>query len=408
MKVVCLGGAGAMGSSCLYDLHKTSDFDEIVVADFDEGAARRVINLMDGDKRFSYVRVDASKKDEIANVLKGADYVVDGLPYQYVHNFMDAVREVGISGVSVNMIEDLDKIPYYSAALEKMGKTFLIGNGGCATTCEIAMLGCEEMDEVDDINIYWGMWRPITHGTPGLTDSVHPQYDPRTDERIYWENGKIVRNMPPFALPKEFEFPEPIGKQETYILTHWEPLTLPLVPIIKQKRTKRIVVRGIWHYSWTRFIRTLLENGIYEAEPVEVNGVTVSPYEVVIKHIKRQAVEQWEDPYRLAEKLGFNPQCILSVEITGYKNGAGKRTICHSQLSYPFFDGKPVACSMYVGAYVGVPCSISLQMLAHGEIPEKGAVTIEMTSGSPKRYLEEFEKRGAKLIKQEFTKGVSV
>ena len=84
MKVVCLGGAGAMASSCLYDLHKTSDFDEIVIADFDEAAARRVINLMDGDKRFSYVRVDASKKEEIANVLKGADYVVDGLPYHYV------------------------------------------------------------------------------------------------------------------------------------------------------------------------------------------------------------------------------------------------------------------------------------------------------------------------------------
>jgi len=385
-------------------MHKTSDFDEIVIADFDEAAARRVISLMDGDKRFSYVRVDASKKDEIANVLKGADYVVDSLPDKYIYNSMDAIREVGISGVSLSMI-DMDKIPYYSAALEKAGKTFLIGNGGCATTCEIAKLGCEEMDEVDDINIYWGMWRPTTHGTPGLIDSVHPQYDPRTDERIYWENGKIVRNMPPFALPREFEFPEPIGKQETYILTHWEPLTLPLVPIIKQKRTKRVVVRGIWHYSWTRLIRTLLENGIYEAEPIEINGVKVSPYEVVIKHIKRQSVEQWEDPYRLAEKLGFNPQCILSVEITGYKNDIGKRIVYHSQLSYPFFDGKPATCSMYVGAYVGVPCSISLQMLAHGEIPEKGAVTIEMTSGSPKRYLDELEKRGAKLIKQEFTKG---
>ena len=28
MKVVCLGGAGAMTSSFLYDLHKTSDFDD--------------------------------------------------------------------------------------------------------------------------------------------------------------------------------------------------------------------------------------------------------------------------------------------------------------------------------------------------------------------------------------------
>jgi len=408
MKVVCLGGAGAMASSCLYDLHKTSDFDEIVVADFDEAAARRVINLMDGDKRFSYVRVDASKKDEIAKVLKGADYVVDGLPYHYVHNFMEAVREVGISGVSVNMIEDFDKIPYYSAALEKAGKTFLIGNGGCATTCEIAMLGCEEMDEVDDINLYWAMWRPITHSTAGLADTIVDEYDPRIEGRIYWENGKIVRNMPPFALPREFEFPEPIGKQETHIIAHWEPATLPLVPVIKQKRTKRVVVRGIFHYGWTRFIRTLLENGIFEAEPVEINGVTVSPFEVVMKHINRQAVEQWEDPYRLAEKLGFNPQCILSVEITGYKNGMGKRTVYHSQLPYPFFDGKPVTCCMEYGSYVGVACSISLQMLAHGEIPEKGAVTLEMTAVSPKKYLDEYAKRGAKLTKQKFIKGASI
>jgi len=64
MKVVCLGGAGGMASSCVYDLHKTSDFDEIVIADFDEGKARQVINLMDGDKRVSYVKLDASKKDE--------------------------------------------------------------------------------------------------------------------------------------------------------------------------------------------------------------------------------------------------------------------------------------------------------------------------------------------------------
>ena len=352
MKVVCLGGAGAMASSCLYDLHKTSDFDEIVVADFDEAAARRVINLMDGDKRFSYIPLDASKTEEIVKVLKGADYVVDGLPYQYVYNFMDAVKEVGISGVSVNMVEDLDKIPYYSAALEKVGKTVLIGNGGCATTCEIAMLGCEEMDEVDDINLYWAMWRPISHCTAGLADTIVGEYDPRIDGRIYWEKGKLVRNMPPFALPREFEFPEPIGKQETHIIAHWEPATLPSVPVIKQKGTKRVVVRGIWHDSWTRFVRILLENGIFEAEPVEINGVMVSPFEVIMKHIKRQAVEQWEDPYRLAEKLGFNPQCILSVEMTGYKNGIGKRIVYHSQLPYPFFDGKPVTCSMEYGSYV--------------------------------------------------------
>ena len=400
MKVVCLGGAGAMAASCTYDLHKTSDFDEIVIADFDEGKSRRVIDLMDGDKRVSYVKLDASKKDEIVKVLKGADYVVDGLPDQYTYNFMDAATEVGINGVSLSMVHDLDKATYYSSALEKMGKTILIGNGGCATTCEMAVLGSEEMDEIDDINLYWGMWRPITYNTPGLVYSVIPQYDPRSDARVYWEKGKIIRNLPPFALPKELEFPEPIGKQETYIVMHWESETLPLVPIIKEKRVKRVVARGIWHYGWMTLIRALLENGIFEAEPVEINGVKVSPFEVVMEHIKRQSAEKWEDPYKLAGKIGFNPQCILSVEITGYKNGMGKRSVYHSQMPYPFFDGKPITASMETGSYVGLALSVSLQLLQHGEIPMKGAVTIETTSVSAKKYLDEFGKRGVKFTKQ--------
>jgi saccharopine dehydrogenase-like NADP-dependent oxidoreductase len=147
-------------------------------------------------------------------------------------------------------------------------------------------------------------------------------------------------------------------------------------------------------------IRALFENGIFEAEPVEINGVKVSPFEVVMKHIIRQSAEKWEDPYKLAGKIGFNPQCILSVEITGYKNGTGKRSVYHSQMPYPFFDGKPVTASMDYGSYVGVPLSVSLQMLEHGEISMKGAVTIETTNASPKRYLDEFEKRGVKFTKQ--------
>ncbi len=59
MKLVCLGGAGAMASSALYDLHKTSNFDNIVVADADEVKAGRIMALMDGDRRFSFVHLDA-------------------------------------------------------------------------------------------------------------------------------------------------------------------------------------------------------------------------------------------------------------------------------------------------------------------------------------------------------------
>jgi saccharopine dehydrogenase-like NADP-dependent oxidoreductase len=254
------------------------------------------------------------------------------------------------------------------------------------------------LDEVEEINEYWSLWRPITMASPGLIYAAM-QFDPRSSGRVYWENGEYVRNLPPFALPKDWEFPEPIGKQETHIIEHGEPMA-PFIPAIRQKGLKRVVCRGVFHYGWTRLGRVLLENGIFEAEPIEINGVKVSPYEVIMKHIERHAVEKWEDPYTIAKKLGFKPQDILSVEIIGSKSGMANRIIYYCEPRYPFFDGKPVTASMEYGSFVGVAGSVSLQMLAHGEIPEKGAFHVETSGVSAKKLFNEYEKRGFKFTKQ--------
>jgi len=399
MKLVCLGGAGAMASSFLYDLHKTSDFDEIVVADFDEEKAKRVLNLMDGDKRFSFTRLDATKKEEIAEVLKGADYVYDGLPDQFVSNFMDVVSEIGIDGVTLTHIEMTDaRLDKYSAALKEKGNTVLCNSGGGTITSVMMILGCEELDEVEEINEYWSLWRPITQATPGLIHAAI-QFDPRSTRRGYWENGKYISNLPPFALPKDWEYPEPIGKQETHILEHGEPMS-PYIPAIRQKGLKRAICRGVFHYGWTRLGKVLIENGIFEAEPIEINGVKVSPYEVIMKHIERHAVEKWEDSYTLEKKLGFKSQDILSVEIIGFKNGMVNRIIYYCEPKYPFFDGKPATASMEYGSFVGVAGSVSLQMLANGEISQKGAFPVETSDVSAKKLLSEYEKRGFKFTKR--------
>jgi len=76
-KTVVLGGSGAMAAGCVYDLHQTSDFDEIVVADADEENARRLLEVIDDD-RFRFESVDATDTDDIARVLEGTDYVVNG------------------------------------------------------------------------------------------------------------------------------------------------------------------------------------------------------------------------------------------------------------------------------------------------------------------------------------------
>jgi len=388
-----------MAASLVYDLHKTSDFDEIVIADFDEEKARQTIDLMDGDKRFSFTKLNATKKEEIAKVLKGADCVFDGLPDQFMFNFMDAASEVGINGVSLSTIGITDKrLAKYSDALKKKGNTVLLNSGGGTITSVMDMLGCEELDEVEEINEYWSLWRPITQASPGLIYAAM-QFDPASRERVYWENGEYIRDLPPFALPKDWEFPEPIGKQETHIIEHGEPIP-PFIPAIRQKGLKRVVCRGVFHYGWTRLARFFLENGIFGAEPIEINGVKVSPYEVIMKHIERHAAEKREDSYTIAKKLGFNPQEVLSVEIIGSKNGMANRIIYYCQSRYPFFDGKPATASMEYGSFVGLAGSVSLQMLAHGEISQKGAYLVETSDVDARKIFNEYEKRGFKFTKQ--------
>jgi len=394
-----------MGSSCVYDLHKGNYFDEIIIADASEDRARKVIGLMDGDSRFSFVRLDASDINSIESAISGADLILDSLPYDFVDNVMEAACRAGVSGVSINMVSDANSLAKYDSRLREKKKTVLLGNGGCATTCMLAVDQAKGFDEIDDIEFFWGMWRPITHSTVGLTETIIHDNGPCTRERSYWENGKIIDNIPPFGLSKEFEFPPPIGKQETYIIAHWEPETLSLVPLIKEKGTKRIFVRGIWHPTWTRLIRVMLENGIYEAEPVQVKGKSVSVFDALMSHIHRRYEETFQYPAEIEKAVGFVPQCILSVEIRGYRDGTPKKTTVHCRMPYPFFEGKKTTCPMEYGSYVGLPSSISLQMLSQGQVSVHGAMTIENSDASPASFLSELKKRGATFWYQEYSGG---
>ena len=55
---------------------------------------------------------------------------------------------------------------------------------------------------------------------------------------------------------------------------------------------------------------------------------------------------------------------------------------------------------MEYGSFVGVTCSIALQMLARGEIREKGVFIVQTTGISAAGMLKEYEKRGFVIQKE--------
>jgi saccharopine dehydrogenase-like NADP-dependent oxidoreductase len=391
-----------MTSACVYDLYRTSEFEEIVVADADEENARKLIDLID-DERVGFEPVDATDADDIARVLEGADYVVNGLPYPFEENVLDAIVEVGdLSGVDLNAF-DFDEVLGRSEEFAEAGCSLWFANGGLVSTIALGVVGCEAFDDVEDVNLYWGMWRLLTQTTAGLTDTVTYEHDPNVDERARWEDGEVVDDLPPFSQERTFEFPDPIGEQETYVISHPEPITFPKAPVAQETNVDRIITRGVWHEEWAEYERTLHAMDAFDAEPLEVEGGEVDPLEVAQEQVKRAGREreaEWKPPEELSTEMDWTPQTILSAEVTGTVDGDDGTAVVHFEQPYPFFDGNEITTMREYGCYVGVPLSVTLQLMAEGAVDEDGVFVTETSGLDADRYFEEMESRGFDLIEE--------
>jgi len=101
MKVLVLGGAGAVCNETTRDLVKFSDFQEIVVAEYNLVAAEKLVKEL-SDPRLSSVFFDANDYDSMLKLFPGFDVVINGLPWKYDLIVTKACVEAGVSGLDVD------------------------------------------------------------------------------------------------------------------------------------------------------------------------------------------------------------------------------------------------------------------------------------------------------------------
>lgn len=84
--------------------------------------------------------------------------------------------------------------------------------------------------------------------------------------------------------------------------------------------------------------------------------------------------------------------------MTGSVDGRDDRAVFHFEQPFPFFDGKDITLMREYGCYVGVPLSVTLQLMADGAVDEEGIFITETSGLDAERYFEEMEARGFDLI----------
>ncbi|WP_159501767.1 saccharopine dehydrogenase family protein [Microbacterium sp. 18062] len=228
MKVVVVGGAGAMGAAAVAVLAGMSEFREIVVADRDAEGAQRIAAALPGHVRAQ--RFDADV-DDFADLLDGAWGVLNALgPFaRFGSRILSAsiARRCHYVDIDDDWEPTLEAFELHERAADA-GISAVIGMGASpGLTNLLAVLCAAALDTVDRILTGWNI-EAVSDGAVGgrpsaaLMHLVHQL----TGEIRLLDDGEL-KNVRPLRRT-EITFPG-YGRIPGWGVGHPEPITLPRV-----------------------------------------------------------------------------------------------------------------------------------------------------------------------------------
>jgi saccharopine dehydrogenase-like NADP-dependent oxidoreductase len=372
MKAVILGAVGAMGTHTSPELIGSDRFDQVMIVDVDLAKARQMAATW-GLPPEAAVALDAS--DEAALRQSMADrpaVVVNALPKAFTLN----VARAAIATTNVRVIDLSSLSPELRALDEAAGAAGVTYVAGCGSssglTNMMAKHGARQMEEIESIEISFASFRSIAL-SPASIHGVFWEFGPES-VRGYVADGAYVR-VPLWAESKEIEFPNPYGRLPVHIVPHSEPNTLS-----RNLGAKRVVVRGSFTPKVMRLMRSLIEYGFFESEPVMINNSPTSRRELIWQYLA-QAPEANQEPV-----WGY----ALHVEVIGMVSGQRlRRTLwtTHPSSEKPGWSGSAAWAKC-----VALPLVAGSLLLADGNYTDTGIDAPEAFLPGPP-FLAELQRR---------------
>jgi len=367
MKVLVLGGYGAVGTAICGDLAQTPHISEVICADINIDKAKQLAEKLKSDK-VTPKKVDASSSDELMRVLKEVDIVINSSLPQYNLTVMEAALRNGVHYIDNAVYEEVDYKLKFDDAYRDADLTGLLNLGEDPGLSNIfARYAADRMDRVDEIRIRDG------ETCEGEEYPFIVTFSPETFlegevflEPLIFEDGKF-KNLPPFSGEEVYNFPDPVGPLTVYCTDHEEPETLP-----------RFIKKGVkyvdFKYAYcpcVELLKTLNELGLMSKESINVKGVKVSPLDVFISLIPT--------PAEIAGKVeGY--ACILA-DVRGEKEGDKIHHVVYTFMSHrEAYRRLGVTANAYLA---GIPAAVGAAMLADGAIKKRGVYPPEVLEPEP-------------------------
>ena len=282
MRIFVLGGAGKMGCISVQDLANDNRVDEVVIADINTEQAKIVADYLVSPK-VSIQKVDINDEGAFLKSLEGADACLNATVYYTNLQVMEVCLKAGVpytdmGGLFHGTREQLKLHDRYAAA----GVSAVLCMGSAPGVPNVqARYAADRLDSIESIRIFDGIKPPppddmrFSYAVPTIVDEL-------TIEPMIFENGEFVAKEPLSGF-EDYWFTQPLGLLPMHLSLHSEVATLPVT--FKDKGINECTFKiNYWGMAKETIekVRVLVEFGFDKQEPVEINGVSVVPRDMMV------------------------------------------------------------------------------------------------------------------------------
>ncbi len=380
MKVLMVG-VGAIGTVMTKHLAAHRAIDELTLSDVDTTRAERLARELGGSK-IRVQSLDASDRRALERSFNGHDLIVNAIPPHFNGLIMDAALAAGSHYMDLAGGED-DQLGR-DAAWKKAGRVALHGMGEDPGISNVfARFAADRLDEVAAIRVRDGEFSESEEFPLACLFSTETFIEEAVSPARYFENGAWKR-IPAWSNKEIYPFPEPVGPQPIYNMSHEEVDTLP-----------RFIGKGVRFVDFKlavpdeaqRHLAFLDRIGMTRRDRVRVPGGEVKPIQVLSAVLPQ--------PADLGGRI--KGAAIVLVEVEGKKNGRRVRHVLHAAMTHDeAFRRLKVTGTAYL---TGTGGAVGALAIVTGKVKSTGVLPPELLEPEP--ILALLEEMGVKVHREE-------
>jgi lysine 6-dehydrogenase len=362
MRILVLGGYGAMGSVICRDLAESPGVQEVLIGGRDIQKGKALIREIANERGKKHGSLIAAKIDvtdsSLSRKIKALkpDVVVNATWYEYNMTVMPAVIRAGGRGyVDLGGLyyQTLRQVKLHNFARRK-GTVCVLGMGSTpGITNAMAHYAADKMDSVESVHIKVGN-KVLEKGAAAVTPyAIKTVLDEFALEPVVIRKGRPVR-LRPFSEEERFEMPR-VGHVTGYPILHSEMAAFPRVYGPKGLKEASFVL-GL-DEGYKNAMQAILNVGMASKEPLTIGGCKIRPYDFLAEAVKRLP-KPVRDPQDVE---------VLRVDVSGRRKGKKAFVRMECEARYNSRWGKSAGT-----VDTAVPPSIVAQWIARGRISEPG------------------------------------